>query len=198
MKPEFSPEQQPQTETDEKTVRELEELLSHDIGILTEEERKELQQQIQENPESAGLNTTGMTLPLPGDLIEEFREDRQRVVEEMMANAQNRAEQFIEENFPAADNKEKAIDYLAKLEAQLIQDNSHDFVDGKTDTLDLTHITIIVKAAEYKNADGQQVETVISFEITGQTDRPSEITDQGQREDMEAAKERGEYNEETK
>lgn len=185
-------------EADQETIRELEELLLHDIGIISEEEREQLRHQIEEKPESIGLDERALTLSLPENLVEEFKEDRQKVIEAMIARTREHAEQWFEENLPGVENKEKAVEYLTQIETQVIQDNSREFVEGRSDDIDLSHITILVKVAEYENADGQEVQTVVGFGLTTGEIRPQEITNREQKEEITEAKEEGEYREETK
>jgi len=174
--------------------------LIEESDLLSDEEKADLKNLSEQDPNSINLEEKSADLNIPKELLEKFQEDRQAIVNEFLKGTEDHVSAWFESNLPDIQNKEKTIAACIALEQRIIQNKGKEFVEGQIDTLDLSHISVLITVAQYENANGEQASSAIKLEVQGyeQTASNGDLTSKQEEEEIDSAKEVGEYREESK
>lgn len=167
--------------------------------LLSREQKEELEELWEENPTLVDLESKAIDLAVPIELLEQFQEDRQAIVTEFLEGTEDHVRDWFENNLADIQNKERTIAACVALEKHIIEEKGQAFIDGQVDSLDLSAITIEVTIAQYQTADGNQASSAIKIEVQGytQSENKSSLISEQQEDEMDSAKEMGNYQEKT-
>ncbi len=166
--------------------------------LVEEGQKEQMAALLKESPESVKSIEKEHKLQVPEELLEKFKEDREKIIQEFMAGTEASVQEWFEANLPDVQNKEKAIVACTELENHIIKAQSQDFIEGKIDDLDFSDITILVKVAEYKDSENNEVSVVIGFDVLGQKRDEEGMVPEKEKEGIREAKEEGTYKEENR